>query len=119
MPAPRTLAIIAAAALAPLCSLQHARAVTLQDGEVPGQVVITPPAAPIPGSAAHPANNAGYSLQIVPTDNSPVVSLNFVESKNEVVVSPGASLPGIPEPLSIALLPFGLAALALRRKFAH
>jgi len=58
------------------------------------------------------------SIDVAANGTSSFASLNFVEN-TFTQTSGGGETPGVPEPMSLALLPLGLAGLALRRKLAR
>jgi len=59
------------------------------------------------------------SIDVAANGANSFASLNFVENTFTQTPGGGGELPPVPEPMSLALLPLGLAGLALRRKLAR
>jgi hypothetical protein len=58
------------------------------------------------------------SIDVAANGANSFAALNFVEN-TFVQTNGGGDQPSIPEPMSLALLPLGIAGLALRKKLAR
>ena len=59
------------------------------------------------------------SIDVTAADANSFAAVNFVENTFTTGNGNGGQQPGVPEPMSLALLPLGIAGLALRKKLSR
>ncbi|HVX85828.1 MAG TPA: PEP-CTERM sorting domain-containing protein [Phycisphaerae bacterium] len=59
------------------------------------------------------------SIDVTAADANSFAAVNFVENTFTTGTGNGGTQPSVPEPMSLALLPLGIAGLALRKKLAR